>query len=113
MRCQCGTLQRSLEKYLAAERKYLLQPVSGETAEDTKANIMRLYRSHTKKADKSGVVRDGPPLRSLGAVEILRHVPKFNGTVTSNDDTPSVVQNDGDEVNRKRVSPCTRRQETV
>lgn len=61
-------------------------------------------QSH-EKADKFRVVPDGSPIRSLGAVEILRHVPKFNRTVTSNDDTTSVVQNDGDEAESEESAP--------
>lgn len=39
------TLQRLVQKYLATERVYYSKPVSGETAEDSAANVMRLYSS--------------------------------------------------------------------
>eukprot|EP00171_Calliarthron_tuberculosum_P000646 IDg646t1 len=53
LRSRWGTLQRSVQKYLAAERLYLSKPVSGETHDDVCANIMRLYRSRTAKVDKN------------------------------------------------------------
>ncbi len=39
-----------------------------------------LYRSRNKRRTKDGVEKDGPPLRSLGAVAILRRIPKFGGS---------------------------------
>ena len=40
---------------------------------------MKLYCNRAERTDSHGVVRDGPPLRSLGAVEIFRRCPKFCG----------------------------------
>lgn len=73
----------------------MAKPVSGETAEDANLNVMRLYCNRTKKADSHGVVRDGPPLRSLVAVEILRHCPKFNG-IPSTTTTTDVIDTGND-----------------
>eukprot|EP00171_Calliarthron_tuberculosum_P020168 IDg20168t1 len=86
LRCCWGTLQRIVQKYLAAERQCEKNPVSRETSEDVKAKLMRLYRARTKKADKTGVVREDPPLRSVGAVDILLPVPKFSGVVGCGED---------------------------
>jgi len=74
-----GTLQRQVQKFLAAERAYHSKPVSGETSQDAADNVMRLYCSRNKKVDNNGFWKDGPPLRSLAAVNILRDCPKFSG----------------------------------
>eukprot|EP00171_Calliarthron_tuberculosum_P000909 IDg909t1 len=50
---------------------------------------MRLFRSRTRVRDKNGAFKDGPPLRSMGAVEVLRHLPKFGCG------SPTAVGNDG------------------
>eukprot|EP00171_Calliarthron_tuberculosum_P006774 IDg6774t1 len=71
-------LQKAVQKYLAAERLYRSIPVSGETEEDALRNIMRLYRKRTRTKHSAGVERDGPELKSMGAVSILRCCPKFS-----------------------------------
>ena len=77
LRSRWTTLQRSVQKYLAAEKAYRSKPVSGETSEDAAQNIMKLYCNRAKRTESHGVVRDGPPLRSVGAVEILRRCLNF------------------------------------
>ena len=79
LRSRWNTLQRVVQKYLSCERACNAKPVSGETVEDAAVNIMRLFCNRTKKKDAYGVYRDGPPLHSLQAVEILRGCPKFSG----------------------------------
>lgn len=87
----CCTLQRWIQKYLACERYCQNYPVSGETSEDFKVRVMRLYRARTKITDKAtGNERDGPSLRSLEAVQVLRHIPKFSGTVEVAEDKEEV-----------------------
>ncbi len=65
------------------------QPVSRETDEDAKTNIMRLYRSRNKRRTKDVVEKDGSPLRSLGAAAILRRIPKFGGCCSPKSDEAS------------------------
>ena len=77
LRSRWHVLQRSVQKYLAAEAAYLSKPVSGETSEDSGHNIMKLYCARTKRKDAYGNVRPGPPMKSMAAVEILRNIPKF------------------------------------
>lgn len=72
-----------MQKYLAAERLYLAKQVFGESPDEISANIMLLFKSRTRIRDKTGGYKDGPPFRSLGAADILRHLPKFGGESTS------------------------------
>lgn len=73
------TLQKQVQKYIAAERLYLSQPESGTTPEEPNTDIMRLYRSRSKKFDTFGVERMAEPLPWMGAVDVLRRCPKFGG----------------------------------
>eukprot|EP00171_Calliarthron_tuberculosum_P003039 IDg3039t1 len=102
LRCHWGTLAKAVQKYLAAERLYLAKPVSGESQDEILANIMRLFRSRTRVRDKNGAFKDGPPLRSMGAVEVLRHLPKFgcgSPTAVGNDGTGTTASiSDGDDL---------------
>lgn len=70
------TLNKIIQKYLAAERLSRSQPVSGETEEEVLQNIMVLFRRRTRYKDRNGVWRDGPILKSMGAVQVLRSSPK-------------------------------------
>eukprot|EP00171_Calliarthron_tuberculosum_P013065 IDg13065t1 len=70
---------KSGSENFAAKRLYRSQPVSGETEEEALHNIMKLYRSRNTRKDNTGVLRDGPVLKSLVAVCILRQCPKFYG----------------------------------
>ena len=79
LRSRWATLQRVVQKYLAAEKAYRSKPVSAETSQDCKRNVMHLYCSRNKRKDSYGIFRDGPPLRPLDAVAILRDWPKFGG----------------------------------
>ena len=83
LRSRWSVLQRLVKKYLAAERAYLSRKVSGENEVDQRENIMKLYCSRIKKQDAFGIMRDGPPLRSLGAVDVLPYCPKFGGAPSS------------------------------
>ena len=78
--CRWATLERVLQKYLAAEKLYHSKLVSDETAEDASPGVMRLYCTRNNKKDSYGVVRDGPPLIYFDAVAIMRNCPKFSGT---------------------------------
>lgn len=44
---------------------------------DVERNAKKLSCSRNCREDSYGVVRDGTPLRSLGAVAVLRKCPKF------------------------------------
>ena len=65
---------------LVAERVYRWKPVSGETTLDVEHKIMKLYCGRNRRGESDGVVRDGPPLRSLGAAAVYRNCPKFGAT---------------------------------
>ena len=84
LRSRWGTLQRNVQKYIAAERVYLSKLVSGETSLDAEPNIMKLYCSHNRRKDAYGIVLGGAPLRSLEAVAVLRDCPKFGAKSESN-----------------------------
>ena len=85
------TMQRVVQKYLAAERIYYSHPQpSGTTIEEVRHDIMMLYCRRTRKKDRNGVERDGEPLKSLSAVEILRKCPKFYGTVAQSGESTTV-----------------------
>lgn len=111
LRTRWGTLAKSVQKYLAAERLYLAKPVSGESPDEIAANIMRLFRSRTRSRDKTGAFKEGPPFRSLDAVEILRDLPKFGGVSTTviNNESSDMVAAGGDdaEVDQTQfLGPC-------
>ena len=89
LRCRWNTLQRLVQKYLSAEKAYNARRVSGETAQDALSNIMRLYCSRSKKRDCNGILRDGQPLRSMLAVDILRNCPKFSGVMAKKSELES------------------------
>ena len=71
------TIERLIQKYLAAERVYLSKPVSGTAAHDVERTIMKIYCSRNRRKDSYGVIRDGPPLSSSGAVVVLLECLKF------------------------------------
>lgn len=86
------TLQRLVQKYLASERIYMSQPQpSGTTPEETRVNVMKLYCRRTQKPDKDRTMKDGPPLKSLSAVAILRQCPKFSATGGSSRTCPNYL----------------------
>lgn len=64
---------------------FLTKPVSYDTSEDDRANIMRLYRRNTRKRDKDGEWRHGAVLRSISAsaVDFPSKCPKFSGAAGS------------------------------
>lgn len=89
LRFRFGTLQRLVQKYLASERLYLAKEVSGETQDEIAANILRFFRVRTRTRDRKGNYKDGPVLRSMGAVDVLRRIPKFGGKASGTVDSGS------------------------
>ncbi len=82
-----GVSSHFLQIYVVTKRAHRAKPVSGEAVKCAALNLMRLYPARTNRKDEHGVLRDGPPQRSMVAVEIQRECPKFcsvtrNRTVT-------------------------------
>ena len=77
-----GALQRQVQKYLSAEKAYRSRNVSGETEANILENSMRLYCKRNKKRDSCCVERDGPALKLMQAVQILRKCRKFGSLDT-------------------------------
>ena len=78
LRCQWTTVQRNTQKYLAADSLYRSNIPSGETEEDTKENIMELYRQKNKVKGRNGELKPAPPIKYLPAVWLLSQEPKFS-----------------------------------
>ena len=72
------TLNRTTQKYLAADKLYRSSKVqSGECEEDIKRNIMTLYCETNKYKDK-GVLPKPGPIKFMDAIFYLGKVPKFS-----------------------------------
>ena len=78
LRCQWTTVQRSAQKYLAADSLYRANIPSGEIEEDTKANVMELYRQKNRVKNRKGELKPAPPIKYLPAVWLLSKEPKFS-----------------------------------
>jgi len=70
------------QKYMAAERLYRSYIPSGESAEDTEANTMTLYRN-TNKVKLKGTLQPVPEIRFMSAVRVLAKMPMFASASTS------------------------------
>lgn len=77
LRSRWSTLQRQAQKYNVAEQQYRAAIPSGESEEDTVANIMELYQQTNKVPTSSGL-RPAPVFKSVEAAHLLACCPKFS-----------------------------------
>ena len=110
LRSRWGTLERLVQKYLAAKSVYLSKPVSRETSCDAAQNVMRLYCSGNKRKDAYGVLRDGPVLKSMRAVDVLRRCPNFGAQGLKSKDTTrksNISNYDDPLLSKYNLKPCS------
>jgi len=69
------TLQRVVQKYLAASSAYL--PRSGQVTSDRLAEVMTLYRNTNKVQNTKGDLGRAPVFKSTDAAMLLSQCPKF------------------------------------
>jgi len=69
------TLQRVVQKYLAASSAYL--PRSGQVESDRLAEVMTLYRNTNKVQNTKGDLVPAPVFKSTDAAMLLSQCPKF------------------------------------
>jgi hypothetical protein len=81
-------LQRTVQRYLAADKQYRAHTPSGETEDSTREAVMTLYQKQNKTKTTNGE-RDPPPLKSLDAVSVLKACPKFSEKVGGSSKTCS------------------------
>lgn len=74
------TVSRVSQKYLAADKTYRSVMHSGETEEDIRRNVMKVYREQNKYKDK-GVLRTPGVIKFMDAVWLLSKYPKFSTRV--------------------------------
>eukprot|EP00180_Rhodochaete_pulchella_P000247 Plantae.Rhodophyta-Rhodochaete_pulchella.ctg11749.p1 GENE.Plantae.Rhodophyta-Rhodochaete_pulchella.ctg11749~~Plantae.Rhodophyta-Rhodochaete_pulchella.ctg11749.p1 ORF type:complete len:205 (-),score=16.63 Plantae.Rhodophyta-Rhodochaete_pulchella.ctg11749:1205-1819(-) len=75
---QWCSLLRNVQKLLACDSKYGASIASGETEEETMANIMELYCSTTGGRDEHWYPKRVPALKCWEAVQFLKTQPKFS-----------------------------------
>ena len=72
---------RKAQKYLATNKLYRANIPSGETKEDTNANLIQLYRERNATVDKEGGRKVAGPVRFIDAETLLSTHPKFSVVV--------------------------------
>ena len=81
LKCRWTIVQSLTQKYLVAQKLYRANIPSGENEDDTKANIMTLYRERNAKIDKAGQKKPAAPIKSVEAIDLLAKHPKFSNKV--------------------------------
>ena len=81
LKCRWTIVQRLTQKYLAAQKRYRANIPSGESEEDTKANIMTLYRERNGTTGKNGKKRPASPIKFVEAIELLAKHPKVSSRI--------------------------------
>lgn len=83
LRCRWSCLQRTAQKYIAAEKLYRANIPSGETEEDTVAHVQELY---SNRNNVSGQL--APVFKSTAAAALLATCPKFSSDIGGSSSTP-------------------------
>jgi hypothetical protein len=95
-------LQRTVQKYLAADKQYQAHIPSGEKEDSTREAVMMLYQKRNKIKTTNGE-RDAPPLMSLDAVAVLKAYPKFSKKLGGSSKT-CLVALEASKMEMKRVT---------